>query len=266
MTDPSSPEVAVLCALDRRGVATLTLNRPEKGNRYNQAMLDTLLAETARLGADPAVRVIVLRADGKHFCVGAEIGDEQPAAKDAPRASIPRLCLAFDSLPKPTIALVHGACIGGGVALVSCCDIVVAARGAFFSLPEVRLGFAPGPLIPFFLRAMEARSLRRYLLSGERFAAEAAMRIGLVHELYDTVDGDAALAALLDELLLAGPNAVTVAKGLLRRLGQPPVSKELLVELQREFDQRRHSPEAVEGIASFREKRKPRWAAPEHEQ
>jgi len=130
----------------------------------------------------------------------------------------------------------------------------------------VRLGFAPGPLIPFFLRAMEARSLRRYLLSGERFAAEAAMRIGLVHELYDTVDGDAALAALLDELLLAGPNAVTVAKGLLRRLGQPPVSKELLVELQREFDQRRHSPEAVEGVASFREKRKPRWAAPEHEQ
>ncbi|MET0471818.1 MAG: enoyl-CoA hydratase-related protein, partial [Xanthobacteraceae bacterium] len=85
MTDPTSPKVAVLCALDRRGVATLTLNRPEKGNRYNQAMLDTLVAETARLGVDPTVRAIVLRAGGKHFCVGAEIGDEQPRAKDAPR-------------------------------------------------------------------------------------------------------------------------------------------------------------------------------------
>jgi methylglutaconyl-CoA hydratase len=265
VTDAPSPEAAVLRALDRRGVATLTLNRAEKGNRYNQAMLDTLLAEVTRLGADPAVRVIVLRAGGKHFCVGAEIGEEPQAAKDA-RATIPGLCLALDDVPKPTVALVHGACIGGGLALVSCCDIVIAARSAFFSLPEVRLGFAPGPLIPFFLRAIDQRSLRRYLLSGERFAAEAAMRIGLVHELYDADGGDAALAALLDELLLAGPNAVTTAKGLLRRLAQTPISNGLLAELQREFDARRDSPEALEGTASFREKRKPRWAAPENEQ
>jgi methylglutaconyl-CoA hydratase len=266
VTDPSSHEVVVLQALDWRGVATLTLNRPEKGNRYNQAMLDTLLAEITRLGSDPAVRVIVLRAGGKHFCVGAEIGEEQPSAKEAPRATIPGLCLAFDDVPKPTVALVHGACIGGGVALVSCCDVVIAARDAFFSLPEVRLGFAPGPLIPFFLRAIDQRSLRRYLLSGERFAAAAAMRNGLVHELYDADGGDAALAALLDELLLAGPNGGATATGLLRRLAQTPVSKELLAELQREFDARRHSPEALEGVASFREKRKPRWAATEQEQ
>jgi methylglutaconyl-CoA hydratase len=92
------------------------------------------------------------------------------------------------------------------------------------------------------------------------------MRNGLVHEHYDAAGGDAALAALLDELLLAGPNAVATAKGLLRRLAQTPVSKELLAELQREFDARRHSPEALEGVASFREKRKPRWAATEQEQ
>ncbi|MGZ5813704.1 MAG: enoyl-CoA hydratase/isomerase family protein, partial [Xanthobacteraceae bacterium] len=171
MTDASPHAAAVLHSVDRRGVATLTLNRPEKGNRYSQAMLDTLLAEMTRLGAEPAVRVIVLRAGGKHFCVGAEIGEEQPAVKEKSRATLPGLCLAFDEVPKPTVALVHGGCIGGGIALVSCCDIVIAARDAFFSLPEVRLGFAPGPLIPFFLRAVEARSLRRYLLSGERFAA-----------------------------------------------------------------------------------------------
>ena len=142
---------------------------------------------------------------------------------------------------------------------MSCCDVVIAARNAFFSLPEVRLGFAPGPLIPFFLRAIDARSLRRYLLSGERFAAEEALRIGLVHQLCDAEAGDAALAALMDELLLAAPSAVAQAKALLRRFGHKPISQELLAELQGEFDQHFHSPEAAEGRASFREKRKPRW-------
>ena len=156
----------------------------------------------------------------------------------------------------------HGACIGGGVALISCCDIVIAADGSFFSLPEVRLGFAPGPLIPFFLRAIDARSLRRYLISGERFTAEEAIRIGLVHQLCDAEAGDTDLTAVLDELLLAGPNAAAHAKSLLRRLAQVPISQELLTELQTEFDQHFSSPEATEGRASFREKRKPSWYPP----
>ena len=258
MSDVPS-DAAVLRSIDVRGVATLTLNRPHRGNSYDQAMLDALSEEIADLGADPTVRIIVLRGRGKHFCAGAEIGGAEAAAKDRPRTTIPALCLEWDAAPKPTVALVHGACIGGGVALVSCCDVVIAARNAFFSLPEVRLGFAPGPLIPFFLRAMEARSLRRYLLSGERFAAAEALRIGLVHQLCDAEAGDAALAALMDELLLAGPNAVAQAKALLRRLGQMSIPRELLAELQGEFDQHFHSVEATEGRASFREKRKPRW-------
>jgi methylglutaconyl-CoA hydratase len=257
VTGASSPDAVVLCSVDRRGVATLTLNRPDKGNSYNQAMLDALSSEVTRLGADPVVRVIALRGSGRHFCVGAEIG--AAPAPEGPRVTIPALCGALDAVPKPTVALVHGACIGGGVALVSCCDVVIAARNAFFSLPEVRLGFAPGPLIPFFLRAMEARSLRRYLLSGERFAAEEALRIGLVHTLCDAEGGDAQLAALTDDLLLAGPSAVAHAKALLRRLGHMSISRELLAELQGEFDRHFHSPEATEGRASFREKRKPRW-------
>lgn len=257
MTDNSSLGAVVLRSVDGRGVATLTLNRPEKGNSYNQAVLDALAGEIARLGADPAVRIVVLRGSGKHFCVGAEIGAAEPAKEG--RTTIPALCVELDALPKPTVALVHGACIGGGVALVSCCDIVLAANTAFFSLPEVRLGFAPGPLIPFFLRAIDARRLRRYLLSGERFIAEEAMRIGLVHELCDGDAANAVLARLLDELLLAGPRAVTQAKRFLLRFTQAPPSKELSDELQREFDQCFHSPEAAEGRASFCEKRKPRW-------
>jgi methylglutaconyl-CoA hydratase len=258
MSDAST-DAPLLCAIDRRGIATLTFNRPEKGNSYNGAMLDTLLDEVTRLGADPAVRAVVLRGNGKHFSAGAEVG---AAAREKPRATIPAVCLALDTVPKPTIALVHGACIGGAVALISCCDVVIATHNAFFSLPEVRLGFAPGPLIPFFLRATDPRSLRRYLLSGERFAAEEALRIGLVHQLCAPDVADAALAAVIDEMLHAGPDAAAHAKQLLRRLTNVPISQELLAELQGEFDQRLESPEAIEGRASFREKRKPNWFPP----
>ena len=125
MTDASSPQSVVLRSLDRRGVATLTLNRPDKGNAYDQAMLDALAGEAARLAADPAVRIVVLRGSGRHFCVGAEIGAATP---EGSRVTIPALCAALDALPKPTVALVHGACIGGGVALLSCCDVVLTAR------------------------------------------------------------------------------------------------------------------------------------------
>jgi methylglutaconyl-CoA hydratase len=261
MTDAPSP--VLLADVDRRGIATLTLNRPDKGNSYSPALLEALLDACARLGADPAVRVIVLRGAGRHFCAGAEIGGAPPQAGEgrgggAPRASIPMTCLALDAVPKPTVALVHGACIGGAVAMVACCDVVIAAQGAFFALPEVRLGFAPGPLIPFFLRAIEARRLRRYLLSGERFAAEEALRIGLAHEVCAVDAAEAALARIADELLLAGPNAAAHAKELLRRQAPPP-SRELLEALQREFDARFDSAEAVEGRASFREKRNPNW-------
>jgi methylglutaconyl-CoA hydratase len=249
------------CEIDGRGIATLLLDRPEKGNCYNQAMLDGLIGELARLASDPAVRAVVLRGAGKHFCVGAEIGaaPPQPADPAKPRATIPVVCDALDQLPKPTVALIHGACIGGGVALVCCCDVVIAADDAFFSMPEVRLGFAPGPLIPIFLRAIDARHLRRYLLSGERFKADEAMRIGLVHALCSAEAKEQALARVVDELLMAGPQAAAHAKALLRRLGGAPISQELLAELQADFDRRFHSDEANEGRASFREKRKPAW-------
>jgi methylglutaconyl-CoA hydratase len=254
-----APDSPLLRSLDSRGIATLVFNRPAKGNSYDQALLAALYDEIGRLGADAAVRAIVLRGTGKHFSAGADVGGDHAAAGGRPPVSIPSLCLALDAVPKPTLALVHGACIGGAVALISCCDMVIATETAFFALPEVRLGFAPGPLIAFFLRAMGARSLRRYLLSGERFSAADALRIGLVHELCDENGRDAALGKLIDDMLLAGPNAVAHAKSLLRRLTHVPVSQELLTELQDDFDGRFHSEEANEGRAAFREKRKPKW-------
>jgi methylglutaconyl-CoA hydratase len=261
MSALSTTPATLRCEIDGRGIATLLLDRPDKGNCYNQAMLDALVTELSRLADDDAVRAVVLRGAGKHFCVGAEIGAPAPTPTEPgkPRATIPAVCDALDRLPKPAIALVHGACIGGGVALVCCCDVVIAADDAFFSMPEVRLGFAPGPLIPIFLRAIDARQLRRYLLSGERFKADEAMRIGLVHMLCPAEAKEQALARLIDELLMAGPHAAAHAKALLRRLGGTPISQELLAELQADFDQRFHSDEANEGRASFREKRKPAW-------
>ncbi len=261
MSAPSTSAATIRCETNGRGIATLLLDRPDKGNCYNQAMLDALLAELARLATEPAVRTVVLRGAGKHFCAGAEIGAAAapPAEPGKPRTTIPVVCDTLDKFSKPTIALVHGACIGGGLALVCCCDVVIATDDAFFSMPEVRLGFAPGPLIPFFLRAIGARSLRRYLLSGERFKADEAMRIGLVHELCSAEGKEEAVSRLLDEILLAGPNAAAHAKELLRRLERTPISTELIAELQADFDQRFGSDEANEGRASFREKRKPAW-------
>jgi methylglutaconyl-CoA hydratase len=253
-----SAEAPLRCEVDGRGIARLTLDRPEKGNCYNQAMLEGLMAAVERAAADPAVRIVVVRGEGKHFCVGAEIGAPEPASS-ADRATIPGVCHALDTLGKPAIAFVHGACIGGGLALVASCDMVIASPDAFFSLPEVRLGFAPGPLIPFFLRAIEPRALRRYLLTGERFKADEALRIGLVHQVCAADAGDQALAKLIDEALLAGPGAVAQAKRLLRELAGRPISPVLTNELQREFDVMFKSPEAAEGRASFREKRPPSW-------
>src|SRR5262249_56089642 len=144
----------LLTDIDPRGVASLTLNRPERGNAAGQPLRAALTAEAARLGGDAAIRVIVLRGAGKHFCAGADIGGHDAAHTAAGRAALPDLCYDIDTVPKPVVALVHGACIGGGLAFAACCDVVIATRDATFSLPEVRLGFAPGPPIPFPLPAI----------------------------------------------------------------------------------------------------------------
>ncbi len=232
-------------------------NRPDRANSYDAAMLDALVAAFERFGNDPAVRVIVWRGAGKHFSAGAAIGESGHS-----RLNMGEVCTLIDLTPKPTIALVQGACIGGALALASCCDVMIAGRGAFFAIPEVRLGFAPGPLIAFFARAMGFRSLRRYLLSGERFSAEQAFRIGLVQELCDDDAIERTLAEIVEQCLLSAPGAVARAKHLLRKQATPELSPDLLRELQQAFDTVSQSEEAVEGRASFKEKRKPKWYPP----
>jgi methylglutaconyl-CoA hydratase len=249
----------VLSQVDARGIATITLNRPDKANAYDYGMLEAVGNHFEHHGADAKVRAIVLRGSGKHFSAGADVqaGAEPPAG--SARRGLGETCALIDETPKPTIALVQGACVGGGMGLASCCDIVLADRSAFFSVPEVRLGFTPGPLSLYFSRALGVRAFRRYGMTGERFGAEEGLRVGFVHELCDAGGLDTALAKQVEEILMAAPFAAMGAKSIALRLQAGQIPRGLEHQLEAEFVQSRGSAEAVEGKASFTQKRKPNW-------
>ncbi len=261
MTEP-----VVLCAVDARGVATLTLNRPEVNNAYNGEMLEALAQHVGRLADDPAVRVLVLRGNGRHFQAGADLGWLQAVSRDTPEANLAASRLTggavrgLDSLAKPTVALVHGACVGGGTGVVAACDVVVAERSATFAISEVRWGVAATVIFPQLNQAIGLRNVRRYAQTCERFGADEARRIGLVHEVCEPGDLDEALAPVLDGLLNAAPGALAVSKLSAMRCAGAPVPDEEFERLVREHADRRQSGEAAEGFASFHERRKAGWA------
>lgn len=239
--------------LSPRGVATIRLNRPERGNAFDRNMLAELGRSLADLATDDTVRLAVLRGQGRHFCAGADLAGRD-GADGASGPSLIDVLTALDRLPRPTIAAVHGGAVGGGAAIAACCDVVVATEAAFFSIPEVRIGMAPVRLAPLFIRAMGDRAFRRYGLSGERIGAAEALRIGLVHELCTPQTLDATIGGIADALLHGAPGAIRELKEACGRLAAPPNAG---------ADEAGHgparTPEAIEGIASFREKRKPRW-------
>jgi methylglutaconyl-CoA hydratase len=251
--------------LDRgaRGVATLTLNRPDRGNAYDDVMLRELMIALAELDNDDAVRVVLLRGAGKHFCVGADIAwhranQGDPSAREAGPKLIDML-LALDRLTKPTIAVLHGAAVGGGLAVPLCCDVAFATTDALFSIPEVRIGLMPGPLVPLFLRAMSYRAFRRYGLSGERFSAAEAKAMGLIHDAAPAEQMEAMVAKQVEEFLLSAPGAIAGLKELAAALAPPPITPELLEALEEAGHGMLETEEAKEGVAAFLEKRKPRW-------
>jgi methylglutaconyl-CoA hydratase len=239
-------------------VATITFARPQKSNAYDKAMLRAFDDGIRQAGEESAVRVLVLRGDGKHFCAGADLRAEESAAETGP--GVADVCLRLSSLPKPTIAIVQGACVGGGMAFITCCDIVIAAQDAFFSMPEARIGFSPTPLIPFLLQAVGERHARRILMSGARFSADEALRIGLASEVRAREEMDKAVEDAVSALLQSAPGAIAEIKAQVARLRNVAPTAELLAELQRGFDAARDSAEAQEGRAAMREKRRPNWA------
>jgi methylglutaconyl-CoA hydratase len=243
--------------ISSRGIATITLSRPERSNAFDQAVLNALAKAFAERAADAATRVVVIRGSGKHFCGGADLmARDMEAAPAAAQASLVDVLAALDRLPKPTVAVVHGAAVGGGAALAACCDIVLAADSAFISIPEVRVGMAPLGVAPFLIRAMGHRAFRRYGLSGERFGAAEALRIGLAHEVVSADRLEAKLIEITDALLHAAPGAVREMKAAMENDVTPSVAAIL-------GGRPAHAPprseEAKEGVAAFKEKRKPSW-------
>jgi methylglutaconyl-CoA hydratase len=247
-------------------VARVTLARPGVRNAFDEVLIDELTRGFFSFADDRETRVVVLEGEGTVFCAGADIGWMRRAGSwsklenEADAERMARMLRAIDQCSKPVLAVVQGAAIGGGVGLVAASDIAVAADDAVFSLAEVKLGILPSVISPYVLRAIGAREARRYFLTGERFGAAEALRIGLLHEVAPAGDLGAACEKLISALLTSGPEAVGVAKRLIEEVaGKNP--DEAMPVTVRTIADRRASDEAKEGLTAFLEKRPPAWSA-----
>ncbi len=258
----------VLLDIDARGVATVTLNRPEVGNAYNADMLEALIAGLRQLAGDPAVRCLVVRGAGKHFQAGADIrwlgqvADYPPEDNFAASVATTRAMQLLNEFPKPTIAMVHGACFGGGVGVVCCVDVALATPDSLFGITEVRVGVAPTPISTYMVDAIGLRHTRRYALTGERFDAAEAMRIGLVHEVVAEDAIEAKLATVIDAIFLSSPTGMAMTKRSFLGANGLLLDERQIAMLAHEGWTQRASAEGHEGTTAFREKRKPSWYRP----
>ena len=247
------------------GVARLRLNRPDLHNAFDAGLIAGLTAALERVGADPAVRAVVLEGEGPSFSAGADLhwmrgmAAASEAENRADALALARLMRTLDELPKPTIARVHGAAFGGGVGLVACCDIAIGASGAKFGLTESKLGLLPAVISPYVVAAIGPREARRWFATAELFDAHEARRIGLLHDVVEADALDAAVQRQLDFLRKAGPHAAATAKTLVRRVAAggdgaalDAANADLIAAL-------RVSREGQEGLSAFLDKRKPAW-------
>jgi methylglutaconyl-CoA hydratase len=245
--------------------ATVTLNRPEVRNAFNDEVISELTAAFQDLGRRDDVRCIVLAGNGPAFCAGADLNWMRRMAgythreNFADAAELAEMLRVIYSCPKPTIARVQGDAYAGGIGLVAACDIAVAADAAQFCLSEVKLGLIPATISPYVIRAMGARAAHRYFLTAERFSAAEALRLGFVHEVVPLSRLDESVAAIAQSLVQAGPQAVGQCKKLLHDVALRPVTPELVSGTVRAIADIRVSPEGREGIQSFLDKRKPAW-------
>jgi len=256
----------VLTSLDARGVVTVALNRPEVGNAYNGAMIQGLLAVMDALARGPSPRALLLKGNGRHFQAGAdlawirEVARGTPAANAAASRATAEAVDRLNRLPVPTVALVQGGCFGGGTGMVAACDVVIAADNAVFSIAEVRWGLTAAIIIPQLADAIAVRQLRRYALTGERFDAEEARRIGLVHRVAPLAGLEAAGEETIASLLQNGPVAIAETKALALQSAWAGFDAATLDALIESHAAKRQTPEAAEGLASFADKRAARWS------
>lgn len=258
-------ENVLITTIDSRGIARLTLNRPDLRNAFNEELIDQICDAMGRFNNDTNVRGIILTGSGKAFSAGADLNmmkrvAEYSAAENKDDAR--RLAHMLQSIyhsPKPTIALVNGPAMGGGLGLIAACDIALGAEEAFFALSEVRLGLIPAVISPFVVQAIGVRQARRYFLTGERFDAKAAEDMGLLHMRAPSSTLGDALESIIENILLGAPEAQHETKDLIRSVKYKHVNESLLSNVAGRIAKRRASPEGAEGVTAFLEKRKPNW-------
>ena len=242
-------------------VATVTLNRPDRRNALDPALLEALTDAFGELATDPAVRVVVLRGAGPAFCAGADL-DWMAASRELSReenvADAERMAAAFeavDACPKAVVAGVHGAAFGGGAGLVACADVAIAAEDTTFAFSEVRLGLVPATISPYVLRSLGPGATRALFTTGRRLDAEEALRLGLVHQVASEDGLEDALAEVVHALLASGPEAVAACKRLVRE-----AAAGTLDDLPERIALARTGAEGREGVTAFLERRSPSWS------
>lgn len=250
----------------KNNVATLTLNRPDVHNAFDEHMIAALTRHFDDLAVREDVRVVVLKGEGKSFSAGADLNWMKRAAgftkeqNKADAIALATMLHKLNTLPKLTLAMVQGAAMGGGFGLVSCCDIVIAAADAKFALSEVKLGLIPATIAPYVIAAIGPRYARRYFQTGERFSGTQAHAIGLVHELADVVeDMPLLLGNILDQVAANGPQAMAASKKLCLDLAGKAVTPEIMDDTASRIASTRAGAEAKEGLGAFLEKRKAAW-------
>jgi methylglutaconyl-CoA hydratase len=262
--DQAASDNPILWRVDERGVAYVTLNRPQVYNAYNGEMITGLLAAFDKLTRESA-RVIVITGKGRNFQAGADVKWLDAVRRSSPEDNLRTSRMTAEAVqrlnmvPIPTVALVQGVCFGGGTGMVAACDIVIAADNAVFSIAEVRIGVAGTIIVPQLNDAIGVRQVRRYALSAERFDAKEAHRIGLVHEIVPLAELQVAGERMLDHLLANGPEAIAQTKACALRSAWSNVEDEAFAGLIKSHATQRQSGEAAEGFASFLEKRPARW-------
>jgi methylglutaconyl-CoA hydratase len=245
--------------------ATIWLNRPDVRNAFNETSIAEITQAFRVLDSDREVRVIILAARGTAFCAGADLNwmkkmasySEEENFSDA--QALAEMMQVIYECNKPTIARVQGDCYAGGTGLVAACDMALAVDTAGFCLSEVRLGLIPATISPYVIRAIGERASRRYFLTAERFDAQEARRIGLVHEVVAEDQLDHEIDKLVHALLACSPHAIDEAKRLVRDVSGETIEPELITDTVRRIAQIRVSEQGREGVQAFLNKRKPNW-------
>ncbi|RBP53024.1 enoyl-CoA hydratase/isomerase family protein [Arenicella xantha] len=250
---------------DARGVATVTLNRAEKHNAFDDQIILELTELFVQLDADPTIRVVILAAAGKSFSAGADLAWMQRMASYtesenlADAKALATMLHRLNSLSKPTIAKVQGAAFGGAVGLVSCCDMAIASEHASFCLSEVKIGLLPATIAPYVIQAIGQRAARRYFLTAERFSASTATQLGLVSSTVSADQLDAHVEQLVETLLANSPAALAASKCLIDEVSNRSIDDALMNNTSARIAAIRVSPEGQEGLTAFLEKRSPNW-------